>query len=187
MKGCLGRLFWMFLGLILGIALLVGVFVLIPSLKGNETTLSRPPSPVEPDVTLTISETYLNRKVAEVVHQSAPSAITNVVVDLQPGEKVLVSLSTRVKIMGVALNPTVVLDIRVAVVDGTLQYRLEDIKVGKVPISRALLPGPIKSAVVATEKELARSTQEQFDKARFRPIEITTTGQALILKLREMQ
>lgn len=188
MKTCLGRLLWMLLGVVVGVLLLVGIFVVAPSLGRDEPHFPRTVSPArtgQPDLTLTISEAYLNRKVAEVSRQAGEGAVTDVTVDLKPGERALVSLSTQIEIAGVALNPTVDLDIRVAVVDGALVYRLESIKVGRVPIARALLPGPLKAGVEAAEEEMSRATQDQFNKAHFQPIRVTTTEQSLVLELQE--
>ncbi len=186
MKTCLGRLLWMILGAVGAVVLLVALFVVVPSLGNHEPSARYSPATshgTQPDVTLTISEAYLNRRVAEVARQAGNSAVTDVVLDLKPGNKVLISLATQVEIVGLALNPTVDLDIRVGIADGTLSYRLESIKIGKVPIARLLLPGPLKASVEAAEQELARATQEQFNKAHFRPVSVKTTEQSIILEL----
>ncbi len=185
MKGCLGKLLWMVIGSTGVLVLAVGLFIVIPSLGENQHVALRSQQSSEPDVVLTISETYLNRKVAEVAKETAGNVVANVSVDLRTGEQVQVSLYTTVKIIGVALNPKVNLDIRVGVENRTLYYRLESIKIAKVPVARALLPGPLKASVEAVEQEMMRVTREEFGRTHFYPVSVKTTDQALILGLKE--
>ena len=185
MKGCLGKFLWMIIGAVGVFVLLTLLFVVIPSLGKSTPVASRSQHVGEPDVVLTISEAYLNRKVAEVVRERAGSAVTDVRVDLQPGNRALVTLYTTVEIVGVALNPQVDLDVRVGITDHTLQYRIESIKIAKVPVARSLLPGPLKAGIEAVEEEMMRATREEFGKAHFYPVSVKTTDQSLILGLRE--
>jgi len=185
MKGCLGKFLWMVVGGFSVFGLLILLFVVVPSLSGAKPVAQHSQQAGEPDVVLTISEAYLNRKVTEVVRERAGSAVTNVRVDLQPGSRAQVTLYTTVEVVGIAMNPQVVLDLRVGITNHTLQYRIESIQIAKVPVARTLLPGPLKAGIKAVEEEMMRATREEFGKAHFYPVSVETTNQALILGLRE--
>jgi len=86
MKGCVRRLLRMVAGVVV-----VAFQLLVLALWSSMGVREVPPRPIarstEPDVTVSISEAYLDRKVQEVVREVAPGIITDAVVDLQPGEK----------------------------------------------------------------------------------------------------
>ncbi len=191
MKGCL----LIVLGAIVG-AVALSLFLAfwpVSSKSGYGKTAS------SPDVEVTIYEPYLNRLADESLDQDLKGKVSATSVDIKPGNKVIVSLETRLSDvdLGTGLLGTVAsalekvkkgaitlrISLRASVAGGKLQFRVEEIRIGKLPVQRRLLVGPLGSVISSMEQQINGEINARLKGASFTPVGIESDEDSLTVYL----
>ncbi len=191
MKGCL----LIVLGAIVG-AVALSLFLAfwpVSSKSGYGKTAS------SPDVEVTIYEPYLNRLADESLDQDLKGKVSATSVDIKPGNKVIVSLETRLSdvdlgtgLLGTAASAlekvkkgpiTLRISLRASVAGGNLQFRVEEIRIGKLPVQRRLLVGPLGSVISSMEQQMNGEINARLKGASFTPVGIESDEDSLTVYL----
>ena len=170
---------WVVVGIIIGAVLVVvgmmGWTLLVP---WHVPVQELPPVPSEPAMTVTVSESYLNRRVAlELARRDIP-ALAQVSVDVQLEGMLSILVEGKIGLGSLELFPKGTIVTQLSAGDGpTLSIvRLE---VAGVPIPKELLPEPAQQIVAMVEAEVNAAIGTTMQRQGLRVSRIETTGRAI--------
>ena len=176
MKGCA----WVVVGIIIGAVLVVvgtmGWTLLVP---WHVPPQELPPVPGEPAVTVTISESYLNHRVAQELARRDIPGLAQVSVDVQLEGLVSILVEGKIGLGSLELFPkgTIVTQLNSGGDGPTLSIvRLE---VAGVPIPKELLPEPVQQIVDMVEAEVNAAIGTTMQRQGLRIARTETTGWAI--------
>ena len=180
MKGCA----WIVLGIIIGAALLgigiIGWTMLVPL---STPPQAMPPVTGEPDIAVNISESYLNRRIAQELTRHEMAGLAQVLADVQPERLVSIVVEGKVGLGSLELFPkgTIVTQLNAGGDGPTLSVvRLE---VAGVHIPKELLPGPARQIVELVEAEVNATISAAIEREGLRIWRTETTERAITVEL----
>jgi hypothetical protein len=155
--------------------------------------------PGEPDVTVTVSESYLNRAAAEGVATFSTGGdaltLTGLRLDLQPGHRMDIQPAFHADFGFFAFDTSAIVSNQLAVEDGRLVIRMVgDPQLGNMDVPLDALPldlnGTIASTVDRINNELLISEINEslisgFSGSNFTIYGLSTEGDKLTIRLRE--
>jgi len=176
MKGCALVVAGIIIGAALALVGMLGWTLLVPR-HGPAQEL--PPVPAEPAMTVTVSESYLNRRLALEMAERNMTSLAQATVDVQLEGVLTIVVEGKIDLGALALFPkgTVVTQLSANGDDPTLSIlRLE---VAGLPIPKELLPEPAQQIVDMVEAEVNAAIGSTVQRQGLRIARTETTGWAI--------
>jgi len=168
-----------FLGLLLGVVLTV---VVVLALRPPAPLPPRPSgTPAWPDLTLCVSETYLNRALEAELRQGGYEPVQGAVLDLKPEQMLLATLHVQFSILGVDVPVDVLASCRLEVAAGKLRVQILSIQVGGLSVPTEQLPESVRAAFGNVEGSIDQQVRGMLTSAGLDLIGAATTEDQLIL------
>ena len=153
--GCTGAI----LGLVVGIVLTFGVMSLLP--KENSPAASEPiPSTSRADVTITVSASYLNAQLQQVVKQTGLAKQGTLTLVAPNILQIVVAVDT--KILGQTISGNATVRMRVLVQNGRVLFAVEKLDVSGIGISQALVSPAIEQLRAQAEDQINKMIQHEL-------------------------
>jgi hypothetical protein len=190
---------WLISGLLLGLLGGVLLTVVVSALVVTKRPLPIKDEPGEPDVSVTVSESYLNRATAERVATFSTGTeyltLTSLRLDLQPGHRMDLQPTFHSDLGFFVFDTSAIVSNQLAVENGKLVIRMVgDPQLGDLNVSLDALPldlkGTLASAVDRINNELLISEINEslisgFGGTDFTIYGLSTEGDRLTIRLRE--
>lgn len=178
MTGCL----WGVLGLSVGVFL-----ALIVVLAWGLLTPFKPPiSPSiegRTDVTVTVSESFLNRTLAKAMQNGQYAPLQDSVLDIQPQQILRVTAAFETEVLGVAVTGHVDAQTQLQVVGGRPHLEILRVQLGTLSLLPDELPDFLRTALDGLESAADKEMESQFGSGLVL-VGITTTDDAVSLACR---
>ena len=175
MKGCA----WVVVGIIIGAVLVVvgmmGWTLLVP---WHAPPLELPPVPGEPAITVTVSESYLNRRLASELAERDITGLAQASVDVQLEGVLSILVEGRIGMGSLELFPKGTIVTQLNGGDGST-LSIVRLEVAGVPIPKELLPEPAKQVVDVVEAEVNAAIGSTMQRQGLRIARTETTGWAI--------
>ncbi|MBL7183049.1 MAG: hypothetical protein ISS50_01225 [Anaerolineae bacterium] len=175
MKGCA----WVVVGVIIGAVLVVGMMGWMLLVPWHVPPQELSPVPGEPAITVTVSESYLNRRLALELAERNMTGLAQATVDVQLEGVLTIVVEGKIGLGPLELFPkgTVVTQLNSGGDGPTLSIvRLE---VAGLPIPKGLLPEPAKQVVDVVEAEVNAAIGSTMQRQGLRIARTETTGWAI--------
>ncbi|MDQ3704654.1 MAG: hypothetical protein M3437_05410 [Chloroflexota bacterium] len=193
------RVRWFTTGVLLGVMAGVLLTIVVSTVVVRQAPLPVSESPGQPDVTISISESYLNRAAAERVASFSTGmdtlTLTELRLDLQPGHRMSIQPGFNVDLGFFAFDTTAIVGNQLAVENGKLVIRMVgDPQLGNMDVPLDALPmdleGTVASAVDRINNDLLISEINQslisgFGGSDFTIYGLSTESNQLTVRLRE--
>ncbi len=192
MKGCL----LIVLGAFLGVVALFLFLTLSPASvkRSNGRTTG------SPDMKVTLYEPYINRLAVESLNQNLAGKVSAIAVDVRPGSKVIVSMKVDISsadtgtgllgavasVLGKVKKGAVDLQVllKASISGGKLRFRVEEIKIGNLPVQRKLLVGPLGAMVSSVEQRMNGEINARLQETHLTPIGVESDDGSLTVYLK---
>ena len=143
----------------------------------------QPASPPTGDVTLSIQEGYLGRVATELAREQEPM-IQTVVVDVQPGGRVDMTLGLQLTVLGRTLDLQARLVSAVRVADARLWFDLQKIEFAGIDIPLDLLPQSLRTTMETTVADANAQANRMLVDTGLVPLGVTTDDASIAVSLR---
>jgi hypothetical protein len=140
-------------------------------------------SPPTGDVTVLIQESYLGRVATELAREQEPM-IQTVVVDVQPGARVDMTLGLQVTVLGQTLDLQARLINAVRVEDARLRFDLQKIEFAGLDIPLDLLPQSLRTTLETTVADANDQANRMLADTGLLPLGVTTDDSSIAVSLR---
>ncbi len=195
MKGCLLVL----IGIAVGV---VGIVILLVAMKPRLQTPKKV-APGVPDVEVKVYEPYLNRQLSDVLSRQFSNYVESSSLDVKPHRTILVTIQAKIpkglgskgivgSILGIVSQVQggkvmVQLDSSVSVSGDRLLVKVESIKLGRLPVQRGMLAGPLGQMLGAAEKEIDSQLNSRIKQTGLVPTGVESDEQSLTIYLKMKQ
>ncbi len=152
------------------------------------------------DVKVTIYEPYLNKLASRAMQQKLTGQVSAMSLDVKPGNTIIVSLKANLSgidagsgMLGTMMHMfekakkgpiTLRLVLRASVAGGQLRFRVEEIKLGKLPVQRKMLVGPLGAMVSSVEQQMNGEVNARLRGTEFTPIGVDSDEGSLTVYFR---
>lgn len=193
------RVRWFTSGLLLGVMAGIMLTIIVSAVVVTQIPLAVNDDPGEPDVTVTIGESYLNRVATERVQRFDTGVealkLTGLLLDLQPGHRMDIQPTFYVNFGFFEFDTTAIVRNQLVVEDGKLVIRMVgDPQLGNMDVPLEMLPmdlkGTVASAVDRINNEVLISEINQslisgFGGTNFTVYGLSTENNRLAIRLRQ--
>jgi hypothetical protein len=193
------RVRWLIGGLLLGLLGGVLLTIVVSAVVVRSLPLPVKEDPSEPDVSVTVSESYLNRAAAERVATFSTGGdilvLTGLRLDLKPGHRMDIQPTFHADLGFFAFDTSAIVSNQLAVEDGKLVIKMVgDPQLGDMDIPLDALPLDLNSTVASTVdrinnelliSEINESLISGFGGSDFTVYGLSTEGDRLTIRLRE--
>jgi len=195
MKSCLLVL----LGIAIGV---IGIVILLVAMRPR-TQGSGKITAGAPDVEVKVYEPYLNRQLSDVLSHQFSNYVESSSLDVKPHRTILVTIQAKIpkdlgskgivgSILGIVTQVqggkvTVQLDSSVSVSGGRLSIKVESIKLGRLPVQRSMLAGPLGQMLEAAENEINTQLNSRVEQTGLVPTRVESDEQSLTIYLKMKQ
>jgi hypothetical protein len=168
-------------GVIASAVMLAAAIALVVSrpVRGLPQTASPPTG----DITVMIQEGYLGSLATELAREQEPM-IQTVVVDVQPGARVDMTLGLRLTILGQTLDLQARLINTVRVGDARLRFDLQKIEFAGIDIPLDLLPQSLSATLQTTVADVNDRANRMLTENGLVPLGVTTNDSSIAVLLR---
>jgi hypothetical protein len=163
----------------IGISLLVLLTGLIVIDGQNANTIS---SNSNPDLTVVVSEDYLNRVIKADLAERTPPGVKDVNIQLAENEPIEANAVIKLGVGPLAVEQKVSVEANVSIEDDALKIEPKLLKVGFLNLPEDTWVGPIKSAMQAVEVAANEAYQEAIAKG-YKVTEVNTGNNTLTLSV----
>jgi hypothetical protein len=140
-------------------------------------------SPPTGDVTVLIQESYLGRVATELAREQEPM-IQTVVVDVQPGARVDMTLGLQVTVLGQTLDLQARLINAVQVEDARLRFDLQKTEFAGLDIPLDSLPQSLSATLQTTITDVNDRANRMLTENGLVPLGVTTDDSSITVSLR---
>lgn len=177
MKGCLGQTLLFAAGAVVGIIIVVAVLAVLALGPGGTAKVTAPP-PIEgqPDITLTISENYLNRQLQFKMSDVSVPLLSpgQIALSIQPEGVIKVTVGIEAPIAG---EQQLTIDTKVTREADKVKVTITGVSSGIIPVPRQILG--------ALEDQLNNEIQGRINQqtsAKVSVMDVETTDHAITVK-----
>jgi hypothetical protein len=140
-------------------------------------------SPRTGDVTISIQESYLGRMAAELARVQDPT-IGTVLIDVQPAERVDMTVGLEVKVLGQTLDLQARLMSAVRVDNGSLRFDLQQVGFPGLGIPLDLLPESLSATLEKMVADVNDWANRMLAENGLVPLGVTTDDSSITVSLR---
>lgn len=179
------RLKYFLLGLLGGVIVsaVVSVAAVVLLVSRPVPELPKAASASSGDITVSVQEGYLSRIATELAREQEPM-IQQVVVDVQPGARVDMTLGVQVTVLGKTLDLQVRLINAVRVADGHLGFDVQKIEFAGLNLPLDLLPQSLRATLETTVADVNDQANRMLEETGLVPLDVTTDGSNITISLR---
>ena len=135
------------------------------------------------DIAVTVQEGYLGRLATELARKQEPM-IQQVVVDVQPGARVDMTLGLKVTVLGQTLDLQVRLINAVRVEDAHLRFDVQKIEFAGLNIPLDLLPQSLRTTLETTVANVNERANRMLSESGLVPLGVSTDSSSITISLR---
>jgi len=135
-----------------------------------------------PDMTVTVSEDYLNRVIKANLEEKNPLGVKDVSVQLNENEPIEVNAALRIGGGLLGIDQKVSVEANVSIENDTLKVEPEVLKVGFLNLPEETWVGPIKSAMQEVEASANEAYQDALTKG-YKVTNVATGNDTLTLSM----
>jgi hypothetical protein len=133
------------------------------------------------DLEVRLSESFLNRAVADELAKRKIEEITSITLDIQPENLMVATLGGPLELGGLESLPSVTADVRLGAENGDLQVHIEAVRVGPVQVSRDGLPELVQPVFETVESTVTAALNERLEAGSLAVLGIRTDENSITM------
>jgi hypothetical protein len=114
------------------------------------------------DLEVKLSEAFLNRMVGDELAQRQVDLLTSMTLDAQPDNLLVATLSGPIDLGGAASLPSLDVQLRLGILDGGLDAKIESVQAGRVQIDPSGLPEFLQPVFRSAEESVTSAVNERL-------------------------